>query len=298
MALSSTRLSTAATCFFVAPFCILIPNAGGFFGLSLALVAWGVATRTTLWPAAVLLLQHGLITFAPPYDATILWLQAFGVAAGVTVVLSVCLGRIRPFAIFRLFQRGLRRLFSPLGTRGTIHARWFALGLWLAFLVIAAKPADYSQAGYLRGWLIAFLLMWTVRWFSPQWEPSALARVSLFVSPQPLLYYLSSPCFGSFHLSDHAPLVAASVSLATVWALHHRWTEWRLWNGRHPAWVLGERAGQRCLLRERVVSEGYRDSMQGGIVGSLPYSPSLVKEAKAALGFTLVFQVLNFSWLS
>ena len=289
---------------YLAPFFTLIPDGPGVAcALGLVLLAWAIATDTTIEPAFyVLCVLTFAVNFAnigppenPPGDGVAGCVFVFGVAIAVTMLISTCAGRIRARASFETVRAGFRRLFSPPGTRGTIHARWFALGLWLSFLVVAVQFATHSHAGYLRGWLIAFLLLLATRCLSPQWEPAALTRVSLFVSAQPLVYYVTPT---DVHLSKLAPLVAMLMSLAVVWALHQRWTEWRLWNDRHPEWVISERVGERRVLRERAASRGYRDSTQGGLVGSLLFSPSLMKEAKVALAFTFVFQVINFfSWV-
>lgn len=249
-----------------------------------------MVTRTTLWPAVVVVVLELLITRATPYDNRLRALQTFEVAMGVTVLLSLCLGRVRPFGIVRFARAGLARLFAPPGTRGTIHARWFAFGLWLVFLVIAAQPAKFAQAHYLEAWFLAFFMMWAFRWFYPRWEPAKLARLSLVVSAQPLLYYLNPPDLGMIRHSALASIPITSMSLALLWALVDHWREWQIRSGRHPRYALPERSRDHVVFRERVDSFGYRDSTQGREVGFFAHRPGFWMEVCVALVFTIAFQ--------
>lgn len=256
-----------------------------------------MATRTTLWPAAVVVVLELLTTRATPYDNRQVALQTLGAAMGVTVLLSLCLGRVRPFRIVRFVRAGLARLFAPPGTRGTIHARWFVLGFWLVFLVIAVQPAKFAQAHYLEAWLLAFFMMWAFRWFYPRWEPAKLARLSLVVSAQPLLYYLTPPDLVTIRHSALAYIPITSMSLALLWALVDHWSEWRIRSGRHPRYALPERSRDRVVFRERVDSFGYRDSTQGRGVGLLAHRPGFWIEVCVALVFTVAFQFFRlFLW--
>lgn len=297
--LSTARLYVAATFVLVAPFFLLIPGGLGVACAStLVLLAWCTVTGTTIEPAIYVL---AALTFLvgwgdlpvhekSPNDGVLGCVIVFGAALGVSMLISACTGRIRLFAIARFLRAGLARLFATPGTHGTVHARWFVLGFWLAFLIIAAHPANYAQAHYLKCWLLAFFMMWAVRWFVPRWEPARLARLSLVVSAQPLLYYLTPPDLITIRYSPLTHLPIACTSIAAIWGVAEFWRDWRILSGRHPYWIPAERKGERRLLRQRAVQAGYREPTQGSIVGSLPHRSPLGTEVCVALVFTVAFQ--------
>lgn len=278
----------AAICAFIAPFCMLVPGELGVLGATLfTLVAWASATQTSIEPAIILvfvLFGFGAAN-AHPY---LQWAVCLGVPFGVTVLISLCEGRIRPRAWFRLLCVALARLFATPGTRGTIHARWFAFGFWLVFLIIAVQT-EHAQAHYLQAWLVAFLMMWALRWSVPRWEPARLARLSLAFSAQPLLYtFTSHPSM--IRSSSLTYVSIACMSLAALWLIAECWRDWRILAGRHPRWTLAERKRDRHLIRERVVQTSYRDSTQGSVVGSLPQRSSFGTEVCVFLILTVAFQ--------
>ncbi|MFK8002326.1 MAG: hypothetical protein AB8H86_22205 [Polyangiales bacterium] len=223
-----------------------------------------------------------LLAFVFSMYGVFVWHVAFVSGLGAYLVITLTFvalfnwpadARVSTFENLRTKWRAVVRCFGPPGARGTMHARWFAVGLWLAYLPhTRAKPSDTCFVI----WAVTALVMWGVRWIRPRWDPSVLIRVSLLTSGTLILLCNYADGWRP-HASRFAMAGFGAITLAIVWQLHERLTVAHLYAGTHPSWILdGEHGASQRIIYTRVHCGAYRSQARGERVGWLPAKPTRV----------------------
>lgn len=292
--------------------------------LGLALLAsyfvWAptLAVRPLIVTLAVLVWRHQrgvrvesmLLAFTFGIFAVFVWHVAFVSGLGgylVATLTVVALFRwpidpgVSTFENLRTKWRSMVRCFGPPGSRGTMHARWFAVGLWLAYLPLKTMAPSDTERRCFAIWVVTSLVTWAVRWVRPRWDPAVLMRVSLFTSGAHMLWMRTAGGLPRLNGSHFGMVAFGAMTLAVVWQLHERLTLARLYAGTHPRWVLHRDSTcdvHSVHARSRLPGT-YRCQARGDVVGWVPKEPTCAGKStvrsmvlfRRAAGTTLRFSL-------
>lgn len=196
--------------------------------------------------------------------------------------------------------RAFSRCFGPPWVRGTIHGRWFFVGLWVSLLFVTASPPRFIP-NHFAIWSFVFVVTWILHRVRPRWDPAILIRVSLFTSGAHLLWRDTAGILP--RLGKYGMLPFCAMTLSLVWLLHERITLARLYSDTHPHWVLDLEGDDHKAIRVRSTPDStYRAQARAEVVGWIPNNSGLlgagVKSSVFRIGLaTGVFALYAFLFM-